>query len=159
MKTKIEKRTLPRKMTSESKPTNTGCNATGLRCASHATSVESGIQGNGFQPPQKSSTKTPEPTIMCEYSATKKSDHLNAPYSVWKPPTRSASDSGMSNGWRFVSAKSDTRKTAADSGMSMTNQVPPQKPGRLWNSTTFARLIVPGVPGALIQRKTGTTES
>ena len=102
---------------------------------------------------------TPEPTSMCEYSATKKRDHLNAPYSVWKPPTRSDSDSGISNGWRFVSAKSEIRKIAADSGIRKINQVPPQKPGRLWNSTTFARLIVPGVPGALIQRNTGTTES
>ena len=65
---------------------------------------------------------------MFAYSATKNRDHLNAPYSVWNPPTRSASDSGMSNGWRLVSAKSAIRNIAADSGIVKRNQAPPQKP-------------------------------
>ena len=58
-----------------------------------------------------------------------------------------------------VSAKSAMRKTSAETGMRNANHIPPQKPGRLWNSTARARLIVPGVPGALIQRKTGSTDS
>ena len=72
---------------------------------------------------------------MLAYSATKKSDHLKAPYSVWKPPTRSASDSGMSKGWRLVSAKRAMTKIRADTGIVKMNQAPPQKPGWLWNST------------------------
>ena len=59
----------------------------------------------------------PEPTIMCEYSATKNRPHFIEPYSVWNPPTRSASPSAMSNGRRFVSAKSETRNTTAEIGI------------------------------------------
>src|SRR5471032_2717391 len=106
MKKKSSAMILPRKMTSDSNATASGMPAMPISVASFA----SDSHGSGFQPPRNSSVNTPEPMIMCEYSATKKSDHLNAPYSVWKPPTRSDSDSGMSNGWRFVSAKSDTRK-------------------------------------------------
>ena len=119
----------------------------------------SGTQGSGFQPPRKSSVKTPEPTSMWAYSATKKSDHLNSPYSVWKPPTRSDSDSGMSKGWRFVSAKRATRKMKADKGIRKRYHMPPRKPGSLWVCTTSNRLRVPLPPGALTQRKTGSTDS
>jgi len=151
--------TFPRKMPIESKPTNTGCASKGWKGASHSTSVVSDTQGSGFQPPRKSRVKTPDPMSMCAYSATKKSPHLNAPYSVWKPPTRSASPSAMSKGCRFVSAKSETRKMKAESGMRNTNHMPPRKSVPLWNRTTSARLSEPAVPGALIHRKTGRTES
>src|SRR5438105_4287419 len=128
MKTKMRKSTFPRMMPRERIPAKTGCEVS----PSQPESVAKDTQGRGFQPPRKSSVKTAEPTSMFEYSATKKSDHLKAPYSVWKPPTRSASDSGMSKGWRLVSAKSEIRKMMADTGMRKMNHAPPQKPGWDW---------------------------
>src|SRR5687767_4304382 len=65
----------------------------------------------------------------------------------------------MSNGWRLVSAKRETRKINADTGMRKMNHMPPQNPGRLWYSTTRPRLMLPSVSGALIHRKTGMTDS
>ena len=137
------------KMPMESKPSRIGWVA---RC-SHTATSDSGTHGSGFQPPRKSSTNTPEPISMCEYSATKNRPHFIAPYSVWKPPTRSASPSAMSNGRRLVSAKSATRKTIADSGIQRPNHAP------FWAETTSNRLSVPLPPGALTQRNTGSTES
>src|SRR5580658_7868846 len=123
-------------------------------------SVARGTQGSRFQPPRKRSVKTAEPTIMLAYSATKKRDHLKAPYSVWKPPTRSDSDSGMSKGCRFVSANRATAKMKAETGIVMRNHAPPQPEwsAPLWNSTTLTRLSVPDEPGAFTQRNTGSTE-
>src|SRR4051812_2487458 len=117
MKKKIRKTTFPKKIAIERTPI-----AIGLVAPSQPTSLASGIHGSGFHPPRKRRVNTPDPINMWEYSATKKSDHLNAPYSVWKPPTRSASDSGMSKGCRFVSAKSDVMKMNADTGMMKINQ-------------------------------------
>jgi len=84
---------------------------------------------------------------------------LNAPYSVWKLPTRSASDSTVSNGWRFVSAKSATRKINADTGMMNPNHRPPMKPDWLCNATIRPKPSVLSSPGPLAQRKTGRTAS
>src|SRR5580658_7463918 len=122
-------------------------------------SVARGTQGSRFQPPRKRSANTAEPTIMLAYSATKKRDHLKAPYSVWNPPTRSDSDSGMSKGWRLVSANRATAKMSAETGIVNRNHEPPQNPARLWNSTTRARLSEPDEPGSFTQRNTGSTES
>ena len=106
MKTKIRTSTFTRKMAIENKPTASGCTsqAQPVRSWTQPTQVASDTHGSGFQPPRKRSVNTAEPTIMCEYSATKNRPHLKAPYSVWKLPTRSASDSMVSNGWRLVSA-------------------------------------------------------
>ena len=101
-----------------------------VRWWSPRAGAASGSHGRGFQPPRKRSDEHGRSRRSCwQYSATKKSDHLKAPYSVWKPPTRSASDSGMSKGWRFVSANSATRKMKAESGIVKRNHVPPQNPG------------------------------
>src|SRR5271165_2138457 len=159
MKKKMARKTLPTKMAIERMPATMGWiqSAEPVRWWSPSRRTESGIHGIGFQPPRKSSVKTAEPTIMLAYSATKKSDHLKAPYSVWKPPTRSASDSGMSNGWRLVSAKTATAKMSAETGIVNRNHEPPQNPGRLWNSTTRASPSEPDDPGSFTQRKTGRT--
>src|SRR5690625_6799928 len=60
----------------------------------------SGRNGSGCHPPRNKITITDDPIIICAYSATKKSPNLKLLYSVWKPPTSSCSDSGMSNGSR-----------------------------------------------------------
>ena len=46
----------------------------------------------------------------------------------------------------------------AETGIRKMNHMPPQKPGWLWNSTTRANPSEASMPGALIQRKTGSTE-
>ena len=55
------------------------------------------------QPPRKSVSATAETVTMLTYSASMNSANLIDEYSVLKPPTRSPSDSGMSNGARLVS--------------------------------------------------------
>src|SRR5690606_32322375 len=151
MKKKIEKSTFPRKIRTASTPPN--------QTGSPSISGASGTQGSGFHPPRKRMTNTAEPMVMWAYSLTKKSDHLNSPYSVWKPPTRSASDSGMSKAWRLVSAKSATRKTNADTGMRKMYHMPPQKPGWLCDCTTSKSPSVPSLPGAFTHRNTGSTDN
>src|SRR5580658_428643 len=160
MKTKIVQRIFPAKTAIETRPATSGWSQTPepVRRCSPSRRDASGSQGRRFQPPRKRRANTAEPTIMLAYSATKKRDHLNAPYSVWNPPTRSDSDSGMSKGWRLVSAKSATAKIRAETGIVRMNQAPPQNPGRLWNSTTRANPSVPGIPGAFTQRNTGRTD-
>ncbi len=56
-----------------------------------------------FQPPRKRVTATAETVTMLMYSASMNIANLMDEYSVLKPPTRSPSDSGMSNGARLVS--------------------------------------------------------
>src|SRR5687767_729593 len=160
MKKKINRSTCVMKIVMERMPTTIG-----LVVPSHSTTCASGIQGSGFQPPRNSRVNTPEPITMCEYSATKKSPNLKAPYSVWNPPTKSDSDSGMSNGCRLVSANNEVRKMKADTGMMNPNQTPPQLAAvnpcqsPLWNSITRANPIEASIPGAFTQRNTGTTDS
>src|ERR1035438_1837877 len=160
MKTKIVASTLPKRIAIEASPATSGWSQSAhpVRWCRPPRSRASEIPGKRFHPPRKRSANTADPTIMLAYSATKNRDHLKAPYSVWNPPTRSASDSGMSKGWRFVSANRATAKTRAETGMVNRNHAPPQNPGRLWNSTTRARLSVPAVPGSLTQRNTGSTQ-
>ncbi len=55
------------------------------------------------QPPRKRVTETAETVTMLTYSASMNIANLIEEYSVLKPPTRSPSDSGMSNGARLVS--------------------------------------------------------
>src|ERR1019366_3705743 len=161
MKMKRVASTFARITAIEIRPATTGCSHSAEPVAwwSHSRRTARGSQGRRFQPPRKRSTKTAEPTIMFAYSATKKSDHLKAPYSVWKPPTRSASDSGMSKGWRLVSANRATAKMNAETGIVKANHEPPQKTALLWNSTTRARLSEAAEPGSLTQRNTGSTAS
>src|ERR1035438_1882887 len=153
--------TLPKRIAIEASPATSGWSQSAhpVRWCRPPRSRASEIPGKRFHPPRKRSANTADPTIMLAYSATKNRDHLKAPYSVWNPPTRSASDSGMSKGWRFVSANRATAKTRAETGMVNRNHAPPQNPGRLWNSTTRARLSGPAVPGSLTQRNTGSTAS
>ena len=115
-----------------------------------ATSVQV-IHGSGCQPPKNTSVITQAPTVMLAYSPTKKNPNLKLLYSVWYPPTRSVSDSGMSNGRRFVSANSAMTKISAESGWAMKNQTLDCA------STMRTRLSEPLVPGALIQMNTGST--
>src|SRR5271165_1645327 len=161
MKTKMIARTFADRIEIETNPATAGCSQRAepvSRCRLPRRSAR-GNQGRGFHPPKKRSENTADTTIMLAYSATKNRDHLKAPYSVWKPPTRSASDSGMSNGWRFVSAKTATAKMSAETGIVNRNHEPPQNPGRLWNSTTRASPSEPDDPGSFTQRKTGRTAS
>ncbi len=55
------------------------------------------------QPPRKRVTATAETVTMLTYSASMNIANLMEEYSVLKPPTRSPSDSGRSNGARLVS--------------------------------------------------------
>ena len=111
-----------------------------------------GIHGSTCQPPRNIRMNSVEPMIMWLYSATKKMPNLKAPYSVWKPPTRSVSDSGMSNGWRFVSANTQIRKTSAATGWQRMFQAP------LWASTIARRLRPWSWPGTEVARKIVSTD-
>ena len=54
--------------------------------------------------------------MMCRYSPRKNMPNFIAEYSVWNPPTSSCSDSGRSNGNRFVSANPLMRNSRNPSG-------------------------------------------
>ncbi len=47
--------------------------------------------------------------IMFMYSARKNTANATPEYSTWNPATISDSPSAMSNGWRLVSARPDTK--------------------------------------------------
>src|SRR5688500_10079665 len=72
------------------------------RNQTHAS--QSGRNGPS-QPPRYRLVATAATVTMFTYSARKKSAKLIELYSVWYPATSSCSDSGKSNGARFVSAK------------------------------------------------------
>lgn len=57
-----------------------------------------------YQPPLNRIALSPDLRMMFEYSARKKRANPLAEYSTLYPETSSASASGRSNGWRFVSA-------------------------------------------------------
>ncbi len=65
---------------------------------------------SGSHPPRNSVVAIDVTVIMFAYSAMKNPANFIELYSVWKPATSSLSASGKSNGTRFVSAKTATRK-------------------------------------------------
>src|SRR4051794_14508553 len=64
-----------------------------------------------YHAPKNNVTITAEPVIMAAYSPKKNKANFIDEYSVWYPPTSSVSDSGRSNGRRFVSANIETVNT------------------------------------------------
>jgi len=77
----------------------------------------------GNQPPKNSvDTKALIKSILA-YSPRKNKAKVIAEYSTLYPETSSASASGKSNGWRFVSASIDTQKIINIGNKGTTNQI------------------------------------
>ena len=76
-----------------------------IREPSAATLMLSPLQKGMSQPPKKKTVTSIAVVIRCPYSPIMKTANFMEEYSVWYPPTSSASASGRSKGSRFVSAR------------------------------------------------------
>ena len=77
----------------------------------------------GSQPPRNSKDKNELINNILAYSPKKNNANVIDEYSTLYPETSSASASGKSNGWRFVSASMETQKIKNIGNKGITYQI------------------------------------